>query len=87
MKNFKVSHYPQIPCNPFEVEFDTIQEALRLKDILADYDMFQYENRIKPDYCNMTAILAYDEKYKEWYELDDYEVEDILEGLHELIND
>ena len=28
--------------------------------------MFQYENRIKPDYCNATVIEEFDEEEQEW---------------------
>lgn len=30
-------------------------------DVLARYDLFQFEHRIKPDYCNMGGLSMFDE--------------------------
>lgn len=82
MKDLKlrIAHYPQVPCEPYIVNTDNIGEALKIKDVLCYYDIFQYENKIKPDYCNVSIIQGYDEQYKEWYDLDDYEIEELIEG-------
>jgi hypothetical protein len=29
--------------------------------VLADYDLFQFENRIKGDYCNAGGLVVYEE--------------------------
>ena len=47
---------PQIPMKSFEVEIDSPEEGKKIMDILANYDIFQYENNIKPDYCNAGGI-------------------------------
>lgn len=52
----QVWHIPQVPGKPFLVEVPTLDEAIRLCDTLDKYDIFQYENEIKPDYCNATGI-------------------------------
>jgi|ERR1035437_1019057 hypothetical protein len=56
---FRVSHFPQIPCSPFEVYVDSILEGVKLMDILAEYDKFQFENKIKPDYCNNSILQMF----------------------------
>jgi hypothetical protein len=56
----RVWHIPQVPGKPFHVYVDTPQEAQRLLNVLARYDMFQYENRIKPDCCNAAGLERYD---------------------------
>jgi hypothetical protein len=56
----RVCHYPQIPCEPFIVGVDTLEEAKKMMDTLADYDLFQYNNKIKPDYSNMTILEQWD---------------------------
>lgn len=60
----RIAHYPQIPCKPFYVEVNSIQEGYKLSQVLADYDLFQYENKIKPDYSNMTVLEQFDEDTK-----------------------
>lgn len=63
MKNgqLKVWHIPQVPGTPFEVLVDSVQEGALLLKVLADYDAFQYEHRIKPDYCNTNGLVVWDE--------------------------
>ncbi|MCY7861089.1 hypothetical protein MOD67_13765 [Bacillus licheniformis] len=65
-KKLRVSHFPQVPCKPFTVEVSSLKEAKLLYDVFANYDQFQLENRIKPDYSNATVIEQYDEEEKEW---------------------
>jgi len=78
----RLSHYPQIPCKPFVVEVSSLEEALRIRNILANYDSFQFDNNIKPDYCNMTTLEEFNANEQEWldwedengYRLEDYEL-------------
>ena len=81
MSKLRVAHFPQIPCKPFHVEVKSLEEAKLIFDALASYDLFQYENRIKPDYCNITCLEYWDEEEQEWlgwhdeetgYDFDDY---------------
>lgn len=80
MKKLRVSHFPQIPCKPFIVEVKDLCEAKKIFDILADYDLFQYENKIKPDYANMTVLEEFDEDEQEWVSWYDEETEI---GIHQ----
>lgn len=65
-KKLRVSHFPQIPCKPYIVEVKSIEEAKFVSDVLAKYDLFQRENRIKPDYANATVVEQWDEDEQEW---------------------
>lgn len=65
-KKLRICHYPQIPCEPFIVKVKDLYEAKKIYNILADYDAFQYDNNIKPDYCNMATLEEYCEEEKEW---------------------
>ena len=57
---------PQVPMNSFHVSVRSVREALLLLDTLAYYDLFQYENNIKPDYCNAGGLEIFED-----YDLDD----------------
>jgi hypothetical protein len=58
----KVWWIPQVPMrNPFEVEVETLKEAKLLLDALVQYDIYQYKNRIKPDYSNAGGLSIWDE--------------------------
>lgn len=87
-KKLRVVHFPQVPCTPFIVEVKSLEEAKFASDMLANYDLFQFENRIKPDYANMTVVEEYDETEGEWVSWQDEEtgIEDINEYFDELKN-
>lgn len=81
MKKLRVAHFPQIPCQPFIVEVKDLHEARKMFDVLADYDTFQFENRIKPDYCNSTVLEEYCEEDDCWYSWCDEETG--IDDIHE----
>lgn len=97
MSKFRVWHIPQIPGKEFLVEVPTVEEGVRLMNALADYDLFQFENNIKPDYCNMNGLQVWDEglteedmaemeltdKWVDWYN-DEYD--DPREYIESLAN-
>ena len=84
----RISHYPQVPCKAFVVEVETLEEAKKVMDILANYDSFQYENKIKPDYCNMSILEQWDDEEKEWFDWVDEETGiDDLDECFEFINE
>lgn len=61
MSKLRVWHIPQVPGKRFIVAVDSVEEGVKLMDTLADYDNFQYENNIKPDFCNVNGLQIWDE--------------------------
>lgn len=51
---------PQVPGRPFHVDVRDVSEGVKIMDVLADYDAFQFENNIKPDYCNAGGLILFD---------------------------
>jgi Superinfection exclusion gene product 17 len=49
---FRVWWMPQVPMTPFLYQVPTLEAAQMLCEALADYDLFQLNNKIKPDYPN-----------------------------------
>jgi hypothetical protein len=80
MSKYKVWHIPQVPGKAFEFETDSLAEADTVQSVLADYDLFQYENRIKGDYCNASGIVEQDED-GDWCEIDQYDIDASLGRL------
>lgn len=58
--DLRVWWIPQVPMKAFTVPVDSLDEGRKLCDVLADYDRFQYENNVKPDYVNMGGIQVYE---------------------------
>lgn len=54
--------------------------------MFANYDLFQFENGIKPDYSNATFLEEFDEERNEWVSWIDEEtgIDDINEYFEEM---
>lgn len=61
MAKYRVWWIPQVPMKPFRVAVETPEQGEQLCQILADYDRFQFENKVKPDYCNAGGVEVLDE--------------------------
>lgn len=67
MSKLRVWHMPQVDGNTtLYIPIKSIEEGKKIMDILACYDLFQFENNIKPDYCNMNGIQMFNEECQEW---------------------
>jgi hypothetical protein len=65
-KKLRVWWIPQVPMNAFYVNVSSIEEGVKFMTVLADYDLFQYENNVKPDYSNVGGLQEYNEDEGEW---------------------
>lgn len=59
---------PQIPMKAFEIDVPDLVTAGILLDTLGAYDAFQFENKVKGDYCNAGGlmILREDGEWEDW---------------------
>lgn len=73
MKNFRVWWIPQVPGKPFYAEAPDFKTAQLLNETLGRYDIFQYENNIKPDFANVGGIQAWYEDEQDWVSIDESE--------------
>lgn len=62
----------------FHVCVSSPKEAKKILDVLAQYDSYQYDNNIKPDYCNAGGLQVEDIN-GDWYEWDNEDGETIDE--------
>lgn len=82
--DLRVWWIPQIPMNSFYVQVESIKEAMKILTVLADYDIFQYENKVKPDYSNVGGLHEWDGS--DWIDYEDEEgksIDDLMENLEE----
>lgn len=70
---FRVWWIPQVPGKPFYAEVPDFKTARLVDETLGRYDIFQYENRIKPDFANAGGIEYWDETEGEWVGIDESE--------------
>lgn len=76
---------PQVPMKSFYVSVDTPEEGKKVMDILAAYDAFQLQNRVKPDYCNAGGLQMYNPEtaaWEDWYlETEDHYFDNVDEYI------
>ncbi len=75
----RVWHIPQVPMKAFKVTVKTIEEAKTILNVLADYDDFEFKNKVKPDYSNVQGLEVY--KNNEWCDWHNEEDEEILDVM------
>lgn len=71
--DLRVWWIPQIPMKPFIVKVGSIKEAKLILNTLADYNLFQLHNHIKPDYANAGGLEVYETDFDgsgkaDWFE-------------------
>jgi len=66
MSKLRVWWVPQVPMESFYIPVRSPEEGMKVMDILAAYDCFQYNHKVKPDYCNIGGLQQYDEDTGEW---------------------
>jgi len=83
--NLRAWWIPQIPMKAFHVAVKNVDEAQLILRTLADYDIFQFENNIKPDYCNVGGLEVFVKDDGEgkpgWVEWYDDETGDNIDDL------
>lgn len=60
---------PQVgSSNRFYIPVKSVEEGKKVMDLLAAYDMFQLQNNIKPDFCNVGGLQMFvDGEWEDWY--------------------
>lgn len=85
--DLRVWWIPQVPGKMFYVPVGDVDEAIRVTEMLASYDAFQFEHRIKPDYSNVGGLQVYEANIEEdggpgWLDLGD-ELADLRKSYDE----
>ena len=81
---YRVWWVPQVgKSNAFYIPVETPEQGKQIINILSAYDCFQYNQRVKSDYCNTGGLEIWDEEYGwvDWYYEDDDGVFDLNEFI------
>jgi hypothetical protein len=81
---------PQVPMNSFRVDVSSVAEGVKVLDVLAAYDAFQFENNVKGDYCNAGGLNQWSDNsdgegtpgWESWYD-EESGIDDPAEWLEE----
>lgn len=92
MSKLRVAWTPQagVDMKPFYVPVDSVLDGVKMMDILAYYDAYQFQNRIKGDYTNCGSLEIYNTQESEWedwyFESEDEYFDDPREYLEEFVH-
>ena len=80
---------PQIPMVPFFYHVPSIDAGRLLLGALAEYDLFQLEHRVKPDFSNTGGMAWHHPQLTEdeWWDfdpLDEFDREEVEEAISKL---
>lgn len=77
---YRVWHIPQVPMIPFYVAVDSPKEAKKILNILANYDIFQFKNNVKPDYSHAAGLEIFnDNEWLEWEDENGFNIDETKE--------
>lgn len=70
--NWRVWWIPQVGSGitPFFIECPTPEFALRTIEVLAEYDLYQLRENVKPDYSNAGGIQRWEDQTGEWEDVE-----------------
>ena len=72
---------PQVPGEAFHVRVKSVEQAKFTITLLADYDQFQLDQRVKGDYSNAGGLQMWDgEEWTEWYSEDGEDIDEVMEA-------
>lgn len=84
MAHFHVWWVPQVPGRPFIFDVPGIEEGILLCQALAEYDIFQFENNIKPDFANAGGMSYRLTEADEWEDFDPDDPDEVTAVRNEL---
>lgn len=86
-QQLRLAHFPQLPCKPFIIPVANVAEAVKIATTIWDYDKFQFENRIKPDYSNATTLEVFEDgEWCDWYSDCGMSFDDVVAEMKEAEN-
>lgn len=84
--DLRVWWVPQVPGAQFKVAVESVTQAILVLTTLANYDLFQLHNNIKPDFCNAGGLEVFDEEdcgedgdgWSEWYDEEGRDIDEVI---------
>ena len=84
-----VWHNPQVGAvDSFYFPVPDVESAKVVLNLLADYDLWQFENNIKGDYASASGLMQYEvsnngdfDNWVEWTTEEGYDISEVMRGL------
>jgi len=79
--DLRVWWIPQVPMKDFLYPVQSVIEAKHVLDILAEYDLFQLEHKVKPDFSNVGGLQVFEDgEWLEWSNDDGESIDEVDEN-------
>ena len=74
--DLRIWYIPQVPMKVFEASVPDLKPGKLVPDIISELALFEFENKVKPDYANMGGIVRYEDVdgEMEWVDVDEEEL-------------
>ena len=74
--DLRIWYIPQVPMKVFEASVPDLKTGKLVLDIIYELALFEFENKVKPDYANMGGIVRYEDVdgEMEWVDVDEEEL-------------
>lgn len=80
-ERYRAVYVPQVPMHALTVEVDSLEHAVIALESITALSIFEFENRVKPDYSDMALIERWDAEFAEWEHVEAEEWEHLTESL------
>ena len=80
INDLRVYYIPQIPMRGFEYDVPDLKSAVMVLDALSRFSLFEFENRVKPDYSDAGGVQRYEDDGEgghDWFDVDDDELQNL----------
>ncbi len=74
--DLRIWYVPQAPMDSYTQPVDSIEEGFKILDAIYQVALFEFENRLKPDYSNAGGVSRYETNGEggfDWYDVDEDE--------------
>lgn len=73
-ERYQVWYIPQVPMPAFERVYDDLETAKTVLNAIIDFSIFEFENRVKPDYADAAGIAVWEDG--DWCDIEEQEWRD-----------
>jgi hypothetical protein len=77
----RVYHQSNVPCEPFYVSVENIEQAILILNVLANYDLYLQDLYLGKEFSNCQGLEQFNEDSQEWeeyYNNDGESIEDLM---------
>ena len=74
--DLRIWYVPQVPMNGYYEKVDSVAEGFRILDTIYKVALFEFENRVKPDYANAGGVARFEDDGDgglDWFDVDEQE--------------